>query len=181
MSPLKFEENIKKELENRTISTSRGAWDKLSNRLDDSQSSKKKSLWWIGIAASVVIGLWVAVEVVNTPKVVAPSIVIEPEIEKLVPIKGDMDGPQETEVLVVQEKVVSKELQIEMKGKKDLEIDKTENHPQIVEVNTMPVKAVEISTLEDKKIQEIVAYVMKSNKKNELVSDAEIEDLGTSS
>ena len=177
MSPIKFEENIKEELENRTISVSGDAWDKLSNRLESSQNSGKKSFWWIGIAASAVIGLWIAVEVVNTPKVVTPSVVIEPEMEKAVPIKSDLNGLGEIEVLVVQEKVISKELQIEVQDKKHLEIDKTVNHPQIVKVNTMPLKAVEISTLEDQKIQEIVAYVMESNKQNELVSDEEIEDL----
>ena len=177
MSPIKFEENIKEELEKRTISVSGDAWDKLSNRLETSQNSKKKSFWWIGIAASAVIGLWIAVEVVNTQNVVAPSIVIEPEIEKEIPVINDRSSPQEIEVLVVQEKVASKELQVEMQNKKHHEISKTENHPQIVKVNTMPLRAVEISTLEEQKIQEIVAYVMESNKKNELVSDEEIEDL----
>ena len=120
MSPIKFEENIKEELEKRTISVSGDAWDKLSNRLETSQNSKKKSFWWIGIAASAVIGLWIAVEVVNTQNVVAPSIVIEPEIEKEIPVINDRSSPQEIEVLVVQENVASKELQVEMQNKKQI-------------------------------------------------------------
>jgi hypothetical protein len=55
MAPIKFEENIKDKLEKRTIEPSRQAWDSLSDRLSsDSKGTSNKTVWFLGIAASVV-------------------------------------------------------------------------------------------------------------------------------
>jgi hypothetical protein len=177
MSPIKFEENIKEELENRTIAVSGDSWDKLSNRLGDSQNTKKKSFWWIGIAASAVIALWFTVEFVNSPEIIVPSVVIEPVFKEVIPMENNSVETNEAVVLVAQEEVESNNTQKQVANPKIVEIDKIENEPQIVKVNTVPIKVVEITTLEDQKIQEIVAFVMESNKQNELVTDTEIENL----
>ncbi|TXD85406.1 hypothetical protein ESY86_02005 [Subsaximicrobium wynnwilliamsii] len=54
MAPIKFEEDIKKRMEQRKIQPSEDAWEKLSHALDAEQKNKSKPLiWFMGIAASV--------------------------------------------------------------------------------------------------------------------------------
>jgi hypothetical protein len=63
MAPIKFEENIKEKLEKRTLQPSELAWNKLSEKLEaDSKKSSNKTIWWLGIAASLV-GILVMVNV----------------------------------------------------------------------------------------------------------------------
>lgn len=177
MSPIKFEENIKKELENRTISVSPDSWDKLSNRLEGSQKPKKKYYWWSAIAAIIVISLWVGMDFMDAQIEIEPSVVIEPEVKEIIPVENILKGSKETEVLIVQEKVEPVETKDIKEENTQLEIIKTENYPQIVNVISKPVEVVEVSTIEEQKVQEIVAYIIESNEKNELVSDAEIDVL----
>lgn len=177
MSPIKFEENIKKELEQRTIKVSEGSWNKLSNRLDAEEKPKKKPYWWIGIAASAVIALWFTVDLVTTPDLIIPTVVIEPEIKTGIPIEDKVIAPEKSENLVVQEKIKSNKTEIIEENIKFTKIDETENHPRVAKVISIPLKVVQISTLEEQKIDDIVAFVLESNQQNELVSDAEIEDL----
>mgnify|MGYP005817231773 CR=1 FL=1 len=58
MAPIKFEEHIKEQLEERRISPSAASWEKLSTRLDDNENRQKSNKkWWLGIAALLVIAL----------------------------------------------------------------------------------------------------------------------------
>lgn len=67
MAPLKFEENIRKKFEERTLQPSANAWTKLSNDLDNSDSKRKRSFnFYMGIAASVIGMLLVTVTVFNS-------------------------------------------------------------------------------------------------------------------
>ena len=67
MAPLKFEENIRKKFEERTLQPSANAWTKLSKDLDNSDSKRKRSFnFYMGIAASVVGMLLVTVTVFNS-------------------------------------------------------------------------------------------------------------------
>ncbi|PWI29394.1 hypothetical protein DI383_11270 [Flavobacteriaceae bacterium LYZ1037] len=55
MAPIKFEENIKEKLEKRTLEPSSQAWNVLSEKLHkDSKQSSNKTIWWFGVAASLV-------------------------------------------------------------------------------------------------------------------------------
>jgi len=55
MAPIKFEENIKEKLENRTLQPSGQAWEKLSGKLEiDAKKTSNKTFWWLGIAASFI-------------------------------------------------------------------------------------------------------------------------------
>lgn len=55
MAPIKFEENIREKLESRTITPTKGSWDKLASQLDTCEKQKSnKGYWWLGIAASIV-------------------------------------------------------------------------------------------------------------------------------
>ena len=62
MAPIKFEEQIKDKLEQRTVTPSIEAWSKLSEQLDaDDKRSKKTSFWWFGIAASIAALVFVSI------------------------------------------------------------------------------------------------------------------------
>lgn len=54
MAPIKFEETVKEKLEQRVIEPSSDAWKRLESKLDAQHSKKSnKTIWWIGIAASL--------------------------------------------------------------------------------------------------------------------------------
>ena len=58
MAPIKFEEHIKEQLEERRISASAASWEKLSARLDENENRQKSNKkWWLGIAALLVIAI----------------------------------------------------------------------------------------------------------------------------
>lgn len=66
MAPIKFEENIKDKLENRTLSPSTDAWSKLSERLDkEDKTSKKPVFWWLSIAAGLLILIAISIQFFN--------------------------------------------------------------------------------------------------------------------
>ena len=55
MAPMKYEEQLKDKLEQRTIQPSSNSWQKLNDKLDANQSKKNnKGFWYLGIAASIV-------------------------------------------------------------------------------------------------------------------------------
>lgn len=55
MAPIKFEENFKEKIEERTIQPSEASWDVLAKRLDNQDKRKPKTVYfWVGIAASIV-------------------------------------------------------------------------------------------------------------------------------
>jgi len=55
MAPIKFDEHIKEQLEQRSLSPSSDAWRKLEQRLEEHEDKgKNKNFWWIGIAASFI-------------------------------------------------------------------------------------------------------------------------------
>ena len=90
MAPIKFEENIKDKLENRTLSPSADAWSKLSERLDkEDKTSKKPVFWWLSIAAGLLILIAISIQFFNsddTEKVI-PQVVEKEAIENEFKIK----------------------------------------------------------------------------------------------
>lgn len=90
MAPIKFEENIKDKLENRTLSPSTDAWSKLSERLDkEDKTSKKPVFWWLSIAAGLLILIAISIQFFNgddTEKLI-PQVVEKEAIENEFEIK----------------------------------------------------------------------------------------------
>ena len=85
MAPIKFENDFKEKLNNRTIAPSKDAWDKLSKQLDAESTSKNNTYWWVGIAASVIGVLCLAFHFFDTK--VTPTnqdIVINPQVKDTV-------------------------------------------------------------------------------------------------
>jgi hypothetical protein len=78
MAPIKFEEQLKDKLENRTLSSSADGWSKLSERLDtDEKKSKNPLFWWLSIAAGLIIMMAISIQFFNKgeAKEVIPEIV----------------------------------------------------------------------------------------------------------
>lgn len=73
---MKFEDKMRDKLEERQLQPSENAWDKLSAQLDHKEKGSKKSLWWLGVAASIV-GVFLTMIFLNENEV---SGVIEPVI-----------------------------------------------------------------------------------------------------
>ncbi|NNK87355.1 MAG: hypothetical protein HKO90_03650 [Flavobacteriaceae bacterium] len=56
MAPLKMEEEMKQKLEDRRISPSADAWQRLNDRLDKNERPKPGAyFWWIGLAAACIV------------------------------------------------------------------------------------------------------------------------------
>lgn len=173
MSPIKFEEKIKEELESRTIAVSDAAWKKLENRLEISKKKKGKSFWWIGIAASILISGWVAVEVLQTKEISAPIIVVDSKVKEIIP-DGISESEEQLQILSNEEVKKENEQPTEVNYPK---IERFESKPILVQVNAAPNEVIKISHFEDQKVDEIVAHILKSTKPENEISDREIEDL----
>ena len=66
MAPIKFEENMREKLEERTINPSTKSWDALASRLDEAPVKKKTNRFWLmNIAASIVGVLLLVTGIVN--------------------------------------------------------------------------------------------------------------------
>lgn len=137
MAPLKLEDNIRDQFENREISPSADAWKKLSDQLDEKTSKKKRGLgiWWAiaaGIAGLALIG---SLLFSSDPSLQQNEIVIEepkpeaPNTETVIPVI-----PLEQE----QEDIVVVEQQNEKSEASDKPIDKA---PQKSEEKTAIAQA----------------------------------------
>lgn len=77
MAPIKFEEQLKDKLEQRTIKPNSDAWNRLSERLDEEgDKQNNKGFWWLGIAATIV-GVLLALTFVfkTNTEIIEPTIV----------------------------------------------------------------------------------------------------------
>ncbi|WP_010228911.1 hypothetical protein [Gillisia marina] len=103
METERFEDKIRRQLQDREITPSAGSWDKLSAKLDTTQDKKKPFAFWMGIAASIIGGILILslafnnatpsdapqivdiptekVEAEKTPKEISNEILIETEKE----------------------------------------------------------------------------------------------------
>src|SRR6056297_2025849 len=100
MEPDKFETYIKSKLDTREIKPSDATWQKISRELKSEQSVKKPTYLWLGIAASVVVVVGVAIFFrANQEKIipVSPVIVHKPVT---VPVNGEEPNLIETDKIM---------------------------------------------------------------------------------
>ena len=180
MSPIKFDENIKKELEKRTLPISEDVWKSFSKRFEPENKKSKISFWWMGIAASLILVLWLSKNAMTSSVEITPIIVNAPEKEeKSFEILNETNEIEPTIVVAVEKEKESvqqkKELisikQITPKKEKEL-IANVEIY--IVENKKREVDA-EFKSFEDQKVMQIVAQISEMKKKNKTVTDLEIE------
>ncbi len=189
MAPVKFDKNVKEQLEKRTIQPSSDAWGKLSKRLDaEEQTEKKASYWWLGIAASIIGIVLVATQFFNNnTKEIIPQVVDNPsKVEEIKIIKEPIKVVSETQKIVS----IKKEDKVEVSNtpaKLKEEIDLEEKTIEIAtnKSNLEDSKIIHESTevleeklsFEEQKIQDIVMQVHNLKEQNKEVSDTEIEAL----
>ncbi|WP_430909491.1 hypothetical protein [Maribacter sp. 2-571] len=199
MEPNKFEETIKRQLQDREIQPSQGAWQKLSERLEATPvaQDKKHGIWW-GIAAAL-IGLLVAGSwfwnTDTTETITAPAVVTVPQKEAS-PLRSQTVEKQETQVV---EETVSATREAPFSTEKN-----GQNSESPVENNTdlaaspVPNASPEDSVLEsisilpiadegrvavaqgaiDKKVSEVIALVEELETVQETaLTDAEVDSL----
>jgi len=112
MAPIKFEENIKNKLEERTLSPSSETWSKLSDRLEAEENKSKKSVfWWLSIAAGLLVMVAVSVQLFNQEdsNQIAPIVVEKSLIEETIENQKSDSKPKEAIQLVEEENEVEKE------------------------------------------------------------------------
>jgi len=189
MEPNKFEEHIKEKLDQRTLQPSTEAWNKLSARLDENNKRNNKPFWWLGIAAAIAGILLVSSQFFKSNSIedVTPQIVVTPEV-----IKDDIEVKDANAN-------IAKEVSDEIKLKEDkklnqiktetitIQTDLTKENIAIVKENNMhelndeslkPENViVQNLTLEDQKIQDVVAQIKNLKDNNSIVTDETIDML----
>ncbi len=192
MAPIKFEDDFKDKLEKRTIAPSKGAWDKLSERLEaEDNTSNNKGLWWIGIAASV-IGVLFAVFQFSNNDIEVETVVDAPEnIETIESKPAIEDFKTATETTVAVENIEQEQKKLEKNSttvvvnktksnstKAPLQIAKEEVVAKVKdEKDVLKTKQVEVLAFETEKAQEVADAIYKLSETKSGVSDTSIDSL----
>ncbi|WP_026753933.1 hypothetical protein [Sediminibacter sp. Hel_I_10] len=195
MAPIKFEEQLKKKMEERSIKPSEGSWEQLSEQMDANHSQKTKSRFmYLGIAASLVGVLLVSTLFFKNHEEhsIAPTIVDTESHQN--PINDENSGGiknvQDLNVSEAIEKIVDVDNQPKVQSEstqKALNKNKTTiDNAQIASASSEKLKedkknaAVLLAstlTAEQAKVLEVVAEIKKLQDEGDVVSDKEIEDL----
>lgn len=195
MAPIKFDENIKSKLEERSLQPSSEAWKKLSERLDTQTSSNKKTpnYWWIGMAASAIGIIFVLSQFGDS----SPTGTIEPEVV-VTPktVTQDVDNVVAKESIeAIAEEIPEPDQAAQTKnieGKKSIhkKMDEvmTTSHIVVAETVNLPSKAPTLAinekenadiskSFEEQKIQDIVAHIEDLKANGNEVGNDEIDAL----
>ena len=130
MAPIKFEEHIKEQLEERRISPSAGSWEKLNARLDENENQQKTNKkWWLGIAALLVIAISVGGFMLKSENGTIEEQIVETPTEKT---SEEITKPAKNSGILSEEKnknsaIAAEEVKEEIKE----ETEKTE--PEIIQ------------------------------------------------
>ncbi|QXP77736.1 MULTISPECIES: hypothetical protein [Winogradskyella] len=170
MAPIKFEENIKSKLEERTLSPSAEAWSKLSDRLDAEENKFKKSVfWWLSIAAGLLVMVAVSVQFFNNEDSnhIAPIVVEDGLIKETIENQKSDSKPKETIQFVEKENEVEKENKLLPTKKESQIIDYKK-----VTKKTFDDNKTELATVNnDSLTQDELAY----NEAEELLREAQLK------
>ncbi len=132
MAPVKFDENIREKLDDRTLQPSAEAWNQLSKRLDGQEKKGSyKTIWLVGIAASVVGVLLFVSQFLNdkSAQEIIPQVVDTPEAETIM--------EQESKTVIANEDI-----------NKNIETIKTPEKPQLKNVESS------VATIKDNIVSE---------------------------
>lgn len=201
MAPIKFENDLRKKLEQRKLQLNASAWETLQERLDANDKNKKnKGYWWIGLAASFVGILIVSSFFFNSNNndIIAPIIVetdaqdlpeqienyIKQDVQKVEePInesKSEVVKPATKKKRSTNRPELKKQLQQKQKALNKIEtkaiVAQTEipSKEELKENTIVPNSKL---SFEDLKLKEVVAKVVALEKEQSTISDAEINAL----
>lgn len=176
MAAHKFDEQLREKLSQREIAPSKGAWQKLSAQLDESDGKKGGFYHWKYIVAACMIGLLITFiwfNENNSSEITDPSIVNteirEGETKEIAPDKTNevnVDIPENTEAVIPLKKSTVKE------NRNNVALVPAEKKPKDPAVTDKdPVNFM------DAKVAEVVAQVQALKEQKDSVTDAEVEAL----
>ncbi len=197
MAPIKFEEHIKDKLEKRTIKPSNNAWEILSSRLERKEDKpKRKFVWWIGIAASLVGVFLVSTLFFNNENETTNPTLVETPVNEDVKeqVEESVDNVivenHETSEEKISKKseikgfetvkqVVEKQSTTALKKQENPVVVNKEFGNNITETNSIDKESLitTSSLVSDEKNQEIIALNEELEHVNNQVTDSEIESL----
>ncbi len=198
MAPIKLEDHIREQFEEREIAPSAAAWDKLEAKLDKEQGKKRPVIIWYAIAASIVGMLLVASQFffnvdsqadkqmvdikVESPSIEIPStseiLKTETQLAETPKVIVDKNKP-----VIVNKKnapVIASETKVSKKTKKI--VPAVQNTSVAVNEkekasNQNISEAINKEIIFSNKVDEVVAAVQNIQKENNTVSAAEIDAL----
>ena len=202
MAPIKFEEQLKEKLEQRSIQPSSDAWNKLNDRLDEEGDKQNNNgFWWLGIAATI-IGVLLAVTFVfkTNPEIMEPTIVdtknetiidanplqTQDVLKENEAVAGEQNEEASEEKQATKNQMTKTPLKSVIKEKQKLLIPNTvnevvanvdtEKESQEANKNIIDTKP-EIVSFEDQKVRDVLAQIQNLQQVNKEVSTEEIEAL----
>jgi len=184
----KFEKHIKTKLQEREIQPSTNAWSKIASELNDDDAKKKPVYLWMGIAASVVVLIGIAMFYFNgnaaATKIPTEIVDIEKErtlkevlVKDVLPVgKEEVKVVAHSEAETSIEKVVEEE-NILIKEKEPLVLkDEIEVAVNQVPTSTTVEKLVVTDDIINSKVADVIAQVTVLEQ-NSTVTDAEVDSL----
>ena len=179
MAPVKFEENIKNKLEERTLKPSENSWDQLSSRLDNENKKGFSKYWWLAIAAVIIIMFQVGVNSNQNiiPENSQPQLVEEPDNNQIQDIETESKAEQNmlpinsnneavVEIVPTQLEVEEKLDEVEKSQTRMASLDKSssQSKPSIVESSSLDLKT-------DKKYSALNPSIVAENEVNQLLEE----------
>lgn len=195
---MKYEEQVKDTMEQRTIQPSANSWEKLSNRLDvETPTKNRKGFWYLGIAASIV-GVLLITNLFNKDNAtMVEPIIVDTEIKEATKsIDNNKDVNPDKETLTTNKVKVTTSSSTKDKPVKNEKTKqpsiikqqvKNEQHKLVPNTNEKEIVAEntnestidtpkETLSLKEQKAREVVAQIQTLQKTKE-VTDAEIDAL----
>ena len=195
---MKYEEQLKDKLEQRTIQPSSNAWQKLNDKLDSNQSKKSnKGFWYLGIAANIV-GILLITNVFNNDNTNATEpTIVDTNKTNLEPVNSNSEEESTTDAIesIIKDaeilasendkketpkKQPSKNSVLKQKiSKEQLKLIPSKTEETVIAINkTEEQKETDAKKLsfEEQKVKEVVAQIQSIQKTKE-VTDAEIDAL----
>ncbi len=169
-----FDNQIKNQMEQRTIEPSAKSWEELRSKLDKKDSKPVPVFWWTAIAASFVGGVLLVNLMLNNPSSNQNNAITEYQVE-VVPEPESLKTPSEP--TQIQETVASEESSEEQKQVIEevlqLALDKKLD---LAEVNTQENEAVQNEIVQIDVTENTIAEVVEQIKHTE-ITDAEVDTL----
>jgi hypothetical protein len=194
METERFEDKIKRELQEREIAPSPGSWEKLSAKLDATQEKKRPFAFWMGIAASIVGGILILSLVFNNSTPLDSPEVVDVPKEEVKIKKTPIETSEETFIPANEksEQVAASNVKKEpITPKSNTTVAPVKQLPQnnreavaaigtkslIKEQSLITHSALTGDKILDVKLNEALASVLSQNKNGQTVTDAEVNKL----
>lgn len=160
MGRLKFEKEFKEKLDHREIKPSENSWEKLSSQLNSEEKSTRFNFWWLGIAATIIAGIFIiGIQYRNSGLVDSPQ-VVDAQVNKV--DNNENESLDANSIIKEEEKLPV--LSNENISAKDALAENTEEEPNKKSHKPEPVKVekrVKINPTEEKNI--VIVSVVEPN------------------